>query len=291
MEAAITMTTSPVVHNSQNRAQSNQTAKKVNILKAPEIAWPTIVLCTSVLGLWIAVVVTTLAGILNPWLALIINTPLAFALFTPMHDASHKSITRAKLPNEIMGRLCSIALMAPFTAFRYLHLQHHRHTNHDHEDPDMWSGRGPWYVLPLRWLTQDVHYYYFYFKRWSERPVAERRETLVALLGVIALVIAIGALTSPVAVLLAWVIPARFAIMALAYGFDYLPHKPHHITSKQDRYTATSVRPNPVLTPVLLYQNYHLVHHLYPGVPFYCYGKVWRSKEEQLRNKGAKVIE
>jgi fatty acid desaturase len=34
-----------------------------------------------------------------------------------------------------------------------------------------------------------------------------------------------------------------------------------------------------LLTPLLLYQNYHLVHHVYPTVPFYRYLKIWKAKQ------------
>ena len=30
----------------------------------------------------------------------------------------------------------------------------------------------------------------------------------------------------------------------------------------------------------MLYQNYHLVHHLHPLIPFYRYLAVWRRNEE-----------
>ena len=33
------------------------------------------------------------------------------------------------------------------------------------------------------------------------------------------------------------------------------------------------------ISPVMLYQNYHLVHHLHPLVPFYRYIAVWRRNE------------
>jgi ring-1,2-phenylacetyl-CoA epoxidase subunit PaaE len=36
-----------------------------------------------------------------------------------------------------------------------------------------------------------------------------------------------------------------------------------------------------LLTPLALYQNYHLVHHLHPAVPFYRYIAVWRRNEER----------
>jgi fatty acid desaturase len=35
-----------------------------------------------------------------------------------------------------------------------------------------------------------------------------------------------------------------------------------------------------LLTPLLTYQNYHLVHHLYPTVPFYRYRRLWESRAD-----------
>ncbi|MGI9557933.1 MAG: hypothetical protein ACR2N5_08335, partial [Solirubrobacterales bacterium] len=32
---------------------------------------------------------------------------------------------------------------------------------------------------------------------------------------------------------------------------------------------------------VFLYQNYHLVHHLHPLIPFYKYLVAWRRNEEE----------
>ena len=41
-----------------------------------------------------------------------------------------------------------------------------------------------------------------------------------------------------------------------------------------------------LLTPALLYQNYHLVHHLHPLVPFYRYLTVWRRNEPRYLEGG-----
>ena len=39
-----------------------------------------------------------------------------------------------------------------------------------------------------------------------------------------------------------------------------------------------------------MYQNYHLVHHLYPTVPFYRYGKVWKAREQYHREYSGSMI-
>ena len=56
-----------------------------------------------------------------------------------------------------------------------------------------------------------------------------------------------------------------------------------------DRFRATHVFPNPVLTPLLLCQNYHLIHHLYPAVPFYRYGRIYQAIRLELEARGVHV--
>lgn len=89
--------------------------------------------------------------------------------------------------------------------------------------------------------------------------------------------------------LLTWVLPARLAIFLLAFSFDYLPHRPHRVTAAENRFLATRIVDSRVLEVVLLAQNYHLIHHLYPAVPFYRYRQVWTAEEHVLREKGAPI--
>ena len=37
-----------------------------------------------------------------------------------------------------------------------------------------------------------------------------------------------------------------------------------------------------LLTPLLVCQNYHLIHHLYPTVPFYKIHDAWYLKYDEL---------
>lgn len=267
------------------KAKQREKAPKVD-LRAPEVAWWTLFLFVGCWVVWLGSFALSVSGMWPVWVGILVSSCAAFAVFTPMHDASHKSIARAKWVNEVVGRLSVFLLLAPFVAFRHVHLEHHKHTNDEHKDPDLWSGRGPKWQLPLRWLTQDLHYYVVYLSRWKKRPVAERWETLMTL---VALVLLLGSLcwmgyARPV--LLFWVLPARLSIAFLAFAFDYLPHVPHQIPASENRFKATLVRPSPLLTPVLLYQNFHLIHHLYPGVPFYRYASIWRKQKDYLVRQG-----
>lgn len=256
------------------------------LARAP-LAVPTLLLAMAVLFGAATSFVATATGAISLALGGVLMFVACFAAFTPMHDASHKAVADRPWVNAVVGRLCAAVLVVPFGAFRYIHLTHHRHTNDAERDPDFYSGTGPTWQLPLRWLTQDAAYYSVYFR--AERPRREKAEavaTVFLMLGVIAF---LGITLGWKVVLLGWLLPARLAIGALAFAFDYLPHHPHHVPASVDRYQATRILESKWLSPVMLCQNYHLVHHLFPGVPFYRYGVVWRAKREELIAKGARV--
>ena len=270
--------------------KQNSSAARSAALARVDLAVPTLLVAAAATIAFVAASLAALFEVLPLWLAAIVSTVAAFVAFTPLHDAAHQSISRHRWVNELVGRLCALPLLGPFTAVRYVHLEHHKHTNDPDRDPDHHSGRGPAWQLPLRWLTQDLNYYRIYFAVLGKRPAAERRETIVTLVttyGLIATAIVAG---YGLEVLCLWLIPARLATALLAFSFDYLPHRPHDVRAKDDRYQATAIIADEWLIPLFLYQNYHLIHHLYPGVPFYRYGLVWREREEELRARGAKIV-
>lgn len=83
-----------------------------------------------------------------------------------------------------------------------------------------------------------------------------------------------------------WLIPALTAATFLAFAFDWLPHHPHGV---QKRYLDTRIILFPGFTFFLLSQNMHLIHHLYPNIPFYQYGKVFKKMRSYLEQKGANI--
>ena len=81
-----------------------------------------------------------------------------------------------------------------------------------------------------------------------------------------------------------WLLPTRIALFLVALVFVFLPHYPGVVSQQDDPFMATTMRKGWewLLTPLLVYQNYHLIHHLYPTVPFYKTHDVWYLKYDQL---------
>ncbi len=228
----------------------------------------------------------TFQGWLPWWAAVILGFVSSFAGFTPVHEAVHGNVSRWKALNALVGHACSLLLTGAFRPYCFLHREHHLHTNKSTEDPDTWCGRGPIWALPLRWLTQDIGYLQYYFSRWSTRPLSERADLLLC--SGLYVGLAIGSFLFNqqlfLALILGWFIPARLALFALAATFSWLPHEPHMATSPIQ---ATTVRSSSWLTWLLLGQNYHLVHHLDPSVPFYRLEKMWKRNRVDFLRRGA----
>lgn len=251
----------------------------------PAWSWPTLALWAVALACWLGGALAVASGL--AWGGGAAMALGGYLAFTPMHDAAHRSVARRAWVNEVVGRLAAVTLFGPFPAFRYVHLEHHKHTNDPARDPDYWSGLAPAWALPLRWMTQDLHYYVTWLR--AGRPRGELVETIATFVLYAAASAGLIA-TGWGSVVLAWVVASRVAMALLAFGFDYLPHRPHQVTNKEDRYRATSVRLGWFWQVVLLNQNLHLLHHLNPAVPFYRYGTLWAEQRESLLGRGVVVV-
>jgi fatty acid desaturase len=259
-------------------------------MRVPLLAWSTLFVFLACCATTVWVVTVCLGGQLPFVIGTLLLIAVVFASLTPTHECAHGSLSRARVVNEVVGRISVFWLLGVFSAYRYIHLMHHKHTNDSTRDPDHWSGRGSrWWVLMLRWLTIDLQYYYFYFSRIRERPAWELVEVAVVAVTIY------GGLTilfvTGYAAVAVWLVlvPVRLGSALNSYVFGYLPHKPFQITVHENRYRTTLVRPSPLLTVLTLYNNFHLIHHLYPGVPFHRLSRIWHAQEEFLCGQGVEV--
>ncbi len=252
----------------------------------PRVAWPTFALFVAALGLLAGSTAAALAGVWPWWISTLLNAVGIYLMFTVSHDAAHHSASSGHRLNTWIGRIATpfFAPDAPFSTWRFIHMQHHRFTNHDDgRDPDHYTMEGPAWQRFFRIATVDFNYLVFYLPQIRRRPRREvvgffAQEAIVGGLTVWAIVSGYGW-----EVLLLYYLPQRLAIVYLGFAFDYLPHNGLHYRPDENRLKTARNRIGGErwLTPLMMYQNYHLVHHLHPLVPFYRYLQVWRRGERE----------
>ncbi|WP_204806381.1 fatty acid desaturase [Mycobacterium riyadhense] len=259
----------------------------------PRIALPTVGIFLAALTAFVVSTTGYISGWAPVWVTIPVNAAVTFVMFTVVHDASHYSISSTRWVNGLFGRLAWLFVgpVVAFPSFGFIHIQHHRHANDDDQDPDTFASHGKWWQLPLRWSLVEYFYLKYYLPRARSRPVKEVAETLLMLaLSLTGLTVAI--VTGNLWILaVVFLIPQRIGVTVLAWWFDWLPHHGLADTQRTNRYRATRNRVGAewLFTPVLLSQNYHLVHHLHPSVPFYRYLRTWHRNEEAYLERNAAI--
>lgn len=261
-------------------------------IELPKLAVPTMLVWFGALLAWFAATAVVLGGS-SPWrlvLTIPVHAFVSFAMFTVLHESIHHAAGRWTWVNAVFGRLSIpfVSAWGTYPMVKYLHIEHHRNTNEDiHTDPDAWTEAGPAWQLPFRWLTMDVWYFRFYLPRISRRP---RRETWALFANVTAVVGLMAALVETGhgwQLVLIYLIPQRLGIFVLAWWFDWLPHHDLGVTAKVNRFGATRVRVGweAWMSPLMFNQNYHLVHHIHPTIPFYRYVQAWKHAQSDYLDR------
>lgn len=266
------------------RVPAEKSERFKRLARIPAVAAPTLAaLLVAAAGLP-SVAVALGRGALPGWAACALSTALMYGLFTVVHDALHGSFARDRRLNDALGAL-GLLLFAPHASlglFRWAHLQHHRHTNAD-RDPDRWSHEGA-LSLPLRWATIDVAYVVHVLRRGdatARRHLLGAVPHLLATLAVIALLVH-GGYGREVALL--WLIPSRLTFVLAGCVFFWLPHVGAETTADEDVLRSTTIRLGHewLLSPLLQFHNYHLVHHLFPSLPSSRHAAVYRLVADEL---------
>lgn len=204
-----------------------------------------------------------------------------YFLFSPIHDALHRSVSKYEWINDVVA-IGTVNLMLPYVSHKLLrwgHMQHHRFTNEVGRDPDA-SLTHKWHAPITMWAFFELFYVPDYWRHRHERPRNEAVQVIAQLLVGFVL---LGLLFwwQGVEFAIYWLLASRLTLWLIVAVFVWLPHQPHNIMQKDHLYQATLLRTGKewLLTPLMAYQNWHLVHHLYPNVPFYRYKRVWQARE------------
>lgn len=261
--------------------------------KVPTISWPIVAIFCGALALFTFSTWAALDGALAAPVTILLSATAIFVLFTVLHDAAHYSISTHRWVNVAFGRVAMlfVSSLISFKSFAFIHIEHHRNTNDDASDPDHFVSGAPWWQVPVRFPLMDVPYLTFLVRNVKRRPRAEVVETSLLMASSLAVVVACAMTGHLWTLALLYLIPERVAMFVLAWWFDWLPHHDLEETQQENRYRATRNRVGSewILTPLLLSQNYHLVHHLHPSIPFYRYVAAWRRNEEAYLERDAAI--
>ena len=214
------------------------------------------------------------------WLCFSVNTLALHCSGTVIHDACHQSAHRNRIVNAILGHCSALILVFAFPVFTRVHLQHHGNVNHPKDDPDHYvSTGGPLWLIAVRFLYHEV----FFFQRRLWRNY-ELLEWFISRLIVITIVYISVQYHFLGYILNFWFIPAFVIGITLGFFFDYLPHRPF---VERSRWKNARVYPGKVLNILILGQNYHLIHHLWPSIPWYNYQPAYYLMKPLLDEKGS----
>jgi beta-carotene hydroxylase len=277
---------------------SDAVALQIAMQEAAAPAWGTVALFVVEISMWAYSGYAAITHIWPIWLCFIVSTVAIYMNYTPHHEAVHGSIAGNRRDlvwlNETIGFITGFVFYHGFTMQRVTHLTHHATTNNPEEDPDYWAhGKSP-LMIAIRCLSILVPYEMFGWKiMWRAQHGRGRWLLLRSVMektiawGFVIVLIATGHAD---AAFFAFVIPAALASGMLAFMFDWLVHHPHHVPV-DDRYRTSNVYlfPKPLhwpMTVLWIFQNYHIIHHLYPRLAFYRYARVFDMIRPLLEARG-----
>jgi fatty acid desaturase len=204
-----------------------------------------------------------------------------------MHDAAHYRAYTSRSLNDFVGELLALPTSASMAGYRNTHFAHHRELN-SANDPDWQRNVGlKEFEFPAR-RTSVVMYFVQYLtglkigaalggfhknKETRDIPAAVARARLVFFIGLIAASITLDFWKI---LLLYWIVPLLTVFLAIRYLRNVAEHYAveHEHVLNESRTVLAPVWELWLIAPWGL--NYHLEHHLFPGVPCFRLGELHR---------------
>jgi beta-carotene hydroxylase len=267
------------------------------------VAWNTVFVAIAIVAAFALVTTLATMRIIPLWLGLILNSIILYLDQTPLHEACHGNIagrdSKYLWLNHLVGFVCGALLLHEYKAFRYMHLAHHRDTNNPDIDPDHWVAVQNPFMVFVRCMT-IVFWYHHYFWKYiafkshipGMRPLALHIVAMYTIFYSVAFWLSVFGWWREVLAL--WIVPHFIASAMIIYFFAYLTHKPHEV---HERYRDTNVFwvrgkiMEPIVNWLYMFQNFHLVHHLFPRIPFYLYPRAFRDLKPVLEREKSHIYE
>ena len=258
------------------------------VMRVPLFSAPQIVLSLTALGLFAIATAAALAHVIPLWMAMACNFVAVYFAFTPLHDASHRAVYSSPFVNDLIGVTVGQLLLPGInmTAFRAIHMDHHRYVGQEGRDPDTGFVKPPFGGV-FYLMFADIHWVFWYLRYgrhiWSRKVAAYMALLLVMVVG-----IHVAFLMSPwwKAFLLLYVVPQRLGLGWVAYTFAHIQH-PHGLTWENEPFQSTMfIGGSSPLRRLMFGQEEHIIHHVVPHVPWFKYKRVWDLANGVLQRQG-----
>lgn len=214
------------------------------------------------------------------WCCFSMNVLALHLAGTVIHDASHHAAHPDRRFNAAMGHASALLLGFSFPVFTRVHMQHHANVNDPKNDPDHFvSTGGPLLLIAPRFFYHEI--YFFRRRLWRNYELLEWFLGRLAVAAIVTAAVQFGFFPY---LMNYWFTPALVVGMALGLFFDYLPHRAFE---ERDRWKNARVYPGKLLNILIMGQNYHLVHHLWPKIPWYRYQNAYYATRHLLDAKGS----
>lgn len=261
--------------------------------------WPYAVAAFACFAVWLSFFPLAIMGVLKLPLAFVLSCVFCVGGYVTSHEAMHSNIGRpgskTRWLNEAVGAVSTIPIVFPFSMARLMHLEHHYHCNHPEKDPDytdeapnMWAA---WYKT---WYNRQpgvdgsIHHYKRILAEMGT-PIARRAlvETMVLQLVFMATLFTMAWNGYAIEAALIWWLPRHIGLSYIRFFLSWAPHHPRE--GKMGRYENTNVFKSRVGHILSMGMQYHIVHHLYPGIPNHRTKEAYYALKPILKARGVDV--
>lgn len=213
------------------------------------------------------------------------------------HDCWHNNVFNHRLSNRVLGHIISFLFFSLYEPPRHGHMLHHRFNRTD-KDPDAYNAGSKslgltllyygvfFFGVPLGCIHFNLLYPLQFYKR-NQLPSHFLHLSFLLSIHALLWMILINANLFPIAWQV-WLMPILF--VSPWNGLKSIADHFANDWQGEHLHTATTVKSNRLTTYLWNGLNYHLEHHLFPGVPGYHLATLHPHLEELFRQNNSPIF-
>lgn len=210
------------------------------------------------------------------------NGFVLYPIFVSMHECIHNSlIPNNKKINNILGSIFGFLLFIPFFEYSKIHIEHHKNAN-SKNDPDYveQGNKKHIFMYPLKMnfvrtiapipfvtkiinkiISRDLKLLIYLWRKRKNQVKFYR----ICILLILSSLLIMGD-SSP---FLVWYLSAAVSTFIGHFMFTWLPHGAlfERKTEKENKYKTSKIYKFKFSSFLMINQDKHLTHHLFPSVP------------------------